>query len=105
MTIAQSVVASIMNLEEIIRTRWVNRALILCPDDSQCENASRLLASLDYAVETIVSDDGTNDRRCYYSSVHRLRKGLSRVLVTTPDIFSMMQKDAETSLQFDIVLS
>jgi superfamily II DNA/RNA helicase len=105
MTIAQSVMGSIMTLEEIVGTRWVNRALILCPDDSQCESASRLLASLDYVVEKIVSDDITSERGFYYSSIHRLRKGLSRVLVTTPDVLSTIQKDVCTALDFDVVLT
>ncbi len=104
MTIAQSVVSSIMSLEEIVRTRWIHRALILCPDDNQCESACRVLESLDYMVEMILCDDITNDRKGYYTSIARLRKNLSKVLVTTPEALSVIQKDVDTSLYFDVVL-
>jgi hypothetical protein len=95
---------SIMQLEEIIHTKWVYRALILCENEQQCSGANYLLSSLDYMVETILPDDMTEERSNYYSSILRLRKGLSKVLVTTPEVLSAIQKDMDTQLHFDVVL-
>jgi len=104
MAIAQSVVNSIMCLEDIVRNRWIHRILIICPDNEQCLYAQRVLTSLDYMVETILLDDVYSERGTYYSSIERLRKGLSKVLVTTADVLSVIQKSADTRLGFDVIL-
>lgn len=104
MAIAQSVVNSIMCLEDVVRNRWIHRTLILCPDEEQCIYAERVLTSLDYMVETILMDDIFSERGSYYSSIERLRQGLSKVLVTTPDVITYIQKNADTRLGFDVIL-
>lgn len=104
MTIATSVVNSIMCLEDIVRTRWIQRTLILCPDEEQCKHAKRILMSLDYMVEAILQDDVYSERGAYYSSIDRLRKGLSKVLVTTPEVMTIIQKNIETRITFDVIL-
>ena len=104
MTIATSVVNSIMCLEDIVRNRWIHRTLILCPDEEQCKHAQRVLTSLDYVVETILHEDVYSDRGAYYSSVERLRKGLSKVLVTTPEVMTIIQKNMDTRITFDVIL-
>jgi superfamily II DNA/RNA helicase len=93
-----------MWLEETVRTRLVNRALIMCPDNIQCSAVRHVLSLLDYSVEVIVLDDLYDERKQYYSSIERLRNGESRVLVTTPDTMSIIQKNMDTFLHFDVVL-
>lgn len=104
MTISEQVIHSVMCLEEIFKTRWINRALIVCPDNVQCLGASYLLKTMDYTVETVLVDDITDERSNFYSSIERLRKGLSKVLVTTPETVSYIQKNLDTMLRFDVVL-
>lgn len=104
MTIAQSVLHSIHCLEETLQKRWVTRALILCPDEAECSQAVRILTSLDHSVEMILYKDLETDRPIYYTSIERLRKGLSRVLVTTAEVLSIIQKLQDDPLYFDIIL-
>lgn len=111
MTVAYSVVNSIVCLEELVQTKWITRVLFICSDDSQCHNASRILTSLDYVVETIVlsdieaaDDEDADDEGFFHNSIERLRKGLSKVLVTTIDALKIIQQDSSTALQFDVVL-
>lgn len=104
MTIAPAVVHSIMVLEDVVRTRWVQRILLLCPDEAQCEHACRILTSLDYMVETILPSKIHDERIDFYHSIHRLQKGLSKVLVTTPEMLSVIQRNQETHIRFDVVL-
>ena len=104
MTISQASINTIMILEETIRNRLINRALILCSDNIQCSDIRHVLSLLDYSVETIVLDDIYDERKHYYSSIERLRNGESKVLVTTPDAMSIIQKNMDTFLHFDVVL-
>lgn len=104
MTLSEKVIHSVMCLEEIVKTRWVNRALVMCPDEIQCLGASYLLRTMDYMVETVLMEHITEERSSFYSSIERLRKGLSKVLVATPEVVSAIQKDIDTSLRFDVVL-
>lgn len=104
MAIEPSVAHSIMVLEDVVQTRWIHRILFLCPDEEQCKEASRILSSLDYVVETILPSTVYEEREDLYYSIDRLKKGLSKVLVTTPEMLSMIQKNQETQLRFDVVL-
>jgi|LauGreSBDMM110SN_4_FD.fasta_scaffold38052_2 superfamily II DNA/RNA helicase len=104
MTISQASINTIMILEETIHTRWVNRVLILCSDNDQCNDIHHVLSLLDYSVELIVLNDVYDERKRYYSSIEKLRNGTSKVLVTTPDTMSIIQKNMDTFLHFDVVL-
>jgi hypothetical protein len=104
MTISHTVVNSIMCLEDIVRDRWVHLVLFLCPDESQCQYAARVLRSLDYVVETLVMEDIRGERGAFYSSIERLKKGMSKVLVTTEEVIGLIQNSNQTKLMFDVVL-
>lgn len=104
MTIQQSVINSVLSLENAVQNRWIKRALILCSDENQCIGAGRILTSMDHMVEVILSEHVTCDHNTYHTSIHRLRNGLSKVLVTTADILSYIQKVEEEPLYFDIIL-
>ena len=104
MTISQASITSILWLEETIRTRFVRRVLILCPDTIQCDAIADILLSLDYTIEKITLENIYDERSDYYSSIERLRTGLSKVLVTTPETLSMIQKNMDTYLHFDVIL-
>lgn len=104
MTIQQSVLNAILNLEEIYQSRWIHRSLILCPDEFQCMTAAKILASMDHMVEIITQNEIDNERDNYIKSIQRLRDGLSKVLVTTREVLSMIQKLEQDPLYFDVVL-
>lgn len=102
MSIQQPVLDAIMSLEDAVHTQWINRALILCPDGEQCHLASKMLSDMDYMVETITQDDMSSKN--YERAIGRLRNGLSRVLVTVPAVFKIIQELGISPLYFDIIL-
>lgn len=104
MTIQQSVLNAILNLEEIYQSKWIHRSLILCPDELQCITAGKILASMDHMVEIITQNDIDNERDSYIKSIQRLRDGLSKVLVTTREVMIIIQTLEQDPLYFDIVL-
>jgi superfamily II DNA/RNA helicase len=104
MAINQSVFDAISDLEELIQTRWIKRALIMCSNEEQCNVAYKILTNLDYTVEMIKMEDIDNERGCYATSIYRLQHSLSRVLVTTEDVFKKIQKLENNSLIFDVIL-
>ena len=104
MTIQQSVMDSIIYLEEAIQTRWIKRALIICPDEQQCDFACTILTNLDYMVEKITMRDIDMNKEDYQISIYRLESGLSKVLVTTGDALKKIQMIEKDPMKFDVVL-
>lgn len=102
MTLQQSVLDAILTLEDAVQTRWIHRAIVLCPDEGQCEPASKVLAGMDYMVETIIYDDIRTEE--YELSIDRLRNGFSKVLVTTEEVFRIIQEIEDPPLYFDIIV-
>jgi hypothetical protein len=91
MTIEHSVLNAILSLEEAVQSKWINRSLILCPDESQCVTAGNILTAMDHMVEVITQKEIDSERDNYIKSIERLRNGLSRVLVTTREVLKTIQ--------------